>query len=101
MHNLKVGKNEEILFDGKIISRKELTPEFLNNIMICSLKKDIEFEIDENSNVGYLFKRIQEETEENTEFYKKWKENKAKYEASKSELERLISSDEKKDNSGN
>lgn len=93
MHNLKIDKNENIFFDDKEINRKDLSPDFLENIMIYSLKKEIEFELDESANLSYLFKRIKEETEENTDFYLKWLESKKKYNDAVKEREKIVSND--------
>jgi len=71
MKKLKIDKEGKIFYDGNEIPRKEIDNKFLDLVFQNSLKNEIDFEIDESDPVSLLFKRIKEETDPESEFYKK------------------------------
>lgn len=71
MKKLIIDKEGKVFYDGDEISRKEIDNRFLDLIFQKSLKNEIDFEIDESDPISLLFKRIQEETNPESDFYKR------------------------------
>ena len=89
MKKLIVNTKGEIIFDGKIIDKKDINKDFLKEIMIFSLKSELEFDLDENQYISILFKKIKEECDVDTSFYKEWNDNKEIYKYSDEELKKI------------
>lgn len=97
MKKLIVNKEGKIIFDSNELQKKDITGDFLNKLFIDSLKKEIEFEIDETDPISKLFIMIRDETKSDSDFYHQYESLKVSYKNTseeKTKIESAVNEDE-------
>lgn len=89
-NEIVIKKNEDVVFLGTTIERKNINYDLLVKVFMYSLKNDLAFKYeDAESPISKLFSKIEKTTKKESSFYQQYNEKKTEFKKNEDELNKI------------